>query len=773
VATNKDKHTLAAQKLVEKGQLDKAIGEYLKIVQQDDKDFRIWLKIGDLYAKLNKRQEAGAAYWKVAQYYSDQGFYLKAVAVYKQILKMEPKLIEVIQRLGELYKQLGLVSDAMQQFEALVVVHHKAGDVRRVIGALKEVVELDPEMVSNRIKLAELYSKEQMAREAVDEFGRAAQQLKDAGRVDDFVRVGERLLFHAPDNKLFCKELARIYTERGDPRRALPKLQVCFKANPRDLEVLGLLANAFAGLGQGQKAVSVLKEMARLQKESGDLEGRLETLRRVLELQPDDAEAAQEVRRPGLGHGAVHAEQPPSISTGLRAAIHEAGPQEDFNVPLVVTEAVEEQELAPPEAPAGGEAEPNTVVRLLNETDVYIKYKLYSKAIEHVQQVFAIEPGHVDALEKLKALYLTVGNVDEAKSVLWRLTEQAEPHRRRRFLHEILDLDPNDESARDALGASAAQVPQKEAETFEELPSDEFDMLEASGRVEVPPIPEADEDGVPLEIADVEEEVPADPFPVNEHTEMASAPPALGGIEDELDEADFFIQQSLFDEARQMLSSLLSRYPNHPLILAKLKDIESASEGQAEQLTGDDVVVDDEAQPPHEARGSSQPSVGKPVLELKVDRKVSSEDYETHYDLGIAYKEMGLIDDAIGEFKAVMKDPAREAQCLLMVGLCYNEKGQFTEAISHFKKALYVEAISDHETLSLYYELGQAYENLGDPREALYYFEKVVKRDPRFRNVERKLASLGGVDAQARPDVGGEDVEDVFESVFDEGASSK
>ena len=100
MATNKEKLIAGAQKLVEKGQFDKAIKEYLKVVAEDDKDVRIWLKIGDLYAKMGKKPEATETYQKVAQFYSDQGFYLKAVAVYKQILKIDPRLVDVNQQAG-------------------------------------------------------------------------------------------------------------------------------------------------------------------------------------------------------------------------------------------------------------------------------------------------------------------------------------------------------------------------------------------------------------------------------------------------------------------------------------------------------------------------------------------------------------------------------------------------------------------------------------------------------------------------------------------------
>ncbi|HEY2747732.1 MAG TPA: tetratricopeptide repeat protein, partial [Polyangia bacterium] len=208
MATNKDKLIAGAQKLVEKSQFEKAIKEYLKVVADDDKDVRIWLKIGDLYAKLGKKSEAAETYAKVAQFYSDQGFYLKAVVVYKQILKIEPRLVDVNHKLAELYKQLGLLSDAMQQYEAVAAFYHREGKTREALAALKQIVELDPETVANRIKLAELYSKDNMVREAIDEFSKAAEQLRQAGRVDDFMKVAERLLFHSPDNRPVTKELA-------------------------------------------------------------------------------------------------------------------------------------------------------------------------------------------------------------------------------------------------------------------------------------------------------------------------------------------------------------------------------------------------------------------------------------------------------------------------------------------------------------------------------------------------------------------------------------
>ncbi|MFI5289480.1 MAG: tetratricopeptide repeat protein, partial [Polyangia bacterium] len=537
MATTKDKQIAAAQKLVEKGQFDKAIKAYLQVVGSDDKDVRIWLKIGDLYAKIGKKAEAAETYQRVAEFYSEQGFYLKSVAVYKQILKIDPRLVDVNQRLAELYKQLGLLSDAMQQYEAVAAFYHKEGKTREALAALKQIVELDPETVANRIKLAELYSKEQMPREAIDEFTRAADQLKESGRTDDYLKVAERLLFHSPDNRVVSKELARLYIEKGDPRRALPKLQVCFKADSRDTDVLMLLSRAFEALDQRAKAVSVLKELARILTENGDRPARDQVYRKILALQPGDADAESALGTgPGPGAGA-HAgpartgrtgpapahpgtplDRPPSGPGVLGASWppppvlrEESEAEREFDEPPARTTAPARSEapaaapnlaqtsvgrlldassVEPTRAADGGEE----VARILNETDVYIKYKLYAKAIEHVQRVFEHDPQHTEAREKLKALYLTVGKREEAVLELWALAEHAEPGRQRRYLREILELEPTHAQAAALLGESPSARAQAaggsdeqalDVDELEELNDSEFEVADPSGRIDL------------------------------------------------------------------------------------------------------------------------------------------------------------------------------------------------------------------------------------------------------------------------------------------------
>jgi tetratricopeptide (TPR) repeat protein len=118
-----------------------------------------------------------------------------------------------------------------------------------------------------------------------------------------------------------------------------------------------------------------------------------------------------------------------------------------------------------------------------------------------------------------------------------------------------------------------------------------------------------------------------------------------------------------------------------------------------------------------------------------------TEDVSTRVDLAVAYKEMGLFDAAIAELRPLV-DTEDEVLALTMMGECFEAKGSFTEAVIRYKGALNCTPISPEETMQLYFLLGAAFERLGDPSEALYFFEKVARREPRFRDVDQRIVAL-------------------------------
>lgn len=288
---NKNKIINQAQKFIAKAQWDKAIKELQKAIDLDPGDVRTLLKLGDVYSKQGDRENATKTYKEVAHSYSEQGFFLKAVAVHKQILKHDGNNLEVRLKLAELYEQLGLSSEAQSQYQEVARIHDDKGDTQGSLDVLKRLVDLDSENVASRIKLAEGYSRAGQVEEAVKAFAKAAEVLKRQNRVDDYVKVAERLVYHDPERITVIRDLARLYLSRGDTKRGLAKLQLCFKAQPRDIETLTLLAQAFHELGQVQKTVFVYKELAAVHADNGSVQEARAAQQKILELDPNDVEA--------------------------------------------------------------------------------------------------------------------------------------------------------------------------------------------------------------------------------------------------------------------------------------------------------------------------------------------------------------------------------------------------------------------------------------------------------------------------------------------------
>jgi tetratricopeptide (TPR) repeat protein len=124
-------------------------------------------------------------------------------------------------------------------------------------------------------------------------------------------------------------------------------------------------------------------------------------------------------------------------------------------------------------------------------------------------------------------------------------------------------------------------------------------------------------------------------------------------------------------------------------------------------------------------------------------------DVETHFDLGIAYREMGLLEDAIGEFRYALGFPSRRLDALQLMGLCALDLGRAQDAVGHLEQALASPEIPAEREAPLRYELGRAYQALPDRARALETFRRVFELEPDFQDVEERVAELEQVDDPA------------------------
>jgi tetratricopeptide (TPR) repeat protein len=126
----------------------------------------------------------------------------------------------------------------------------------------------------------------------------------------------------------------------------------------------------------------------------------------------------------------------------------------------------------------------------------------------------------------------------------------------------------------------------------------------------------------------------------------------------------------------------------------------------------------------------------------KVAENLDTGDFTARYDLGAAYKEMGLLDEAIGEFQAALRAHPKGLAALEMLGQCFLEKGEPQAGIRTLQRALTVPTEVEDDLLGIYYYLAQCYEATGDQDQALEYYEKIFALDINFRDVTDRLRVL-------------------------------
>ena len=125
-----------------------------------------------------------------------------------------------------------------------------------------------------------------------------------------------------------------------------------------------------------------------------------------------------------------------------------------------------------------------------------------------------------------------------------------------------------------------------------------------------------------------------------------------------------------------------------------------------------------------------------------VAENVEEEDHESHYDLGIAYKEMGLLDEAIAEFQKALRGTEHRVRTYEALGNCFIEKGQYQVAVTVLSRALSEPNMSDDQLVGVLYLLGWSSEALERYPEALEFYNRVFAVDIQFRDIGERITAV-------------------------------
>ncbi len=226
-------------------------------------------------------------------------------------------------------------------------------------------------------------------------------------------------------------------------------------------------------------------------------------------------------------------------------------------------------------------------------------------------------------------------------------------------------------------------------------------------------------------------------------------------LQREIESIDFYIEQGYQDLAAKSLNELEAAFGAQPQIV----DLRVRLRGFAPQPSVE-IVADKES--PTETSSNEEP-LNKPdetrrlesfdELKNQLDTEQAeavdlADQYETHYHLATAYKEMGLLEDAIREFQDAinlvkMNDGTRRFfQCSNLLGHCFLDKEMPNLAVIWYRRSLEVADLKEEEKHALYYEIGNALEAGGEISNSFHYFEKLYAEDVNYRDVSRRLENL-------------------------------
>lgn len=754
MAFDKVKTLRAAEKYLEMGKIPAAITEYCKIVESEPDDFTTLNMLGDLYVRTGNQAAAISCFRHIAEHYRQQDFVLKAIAMYKKIDRLQPQDTEIATNLADLYASQDLVVEARAHYLFVADEHNKSGATEKGLAVLRKIADLDPPNTEIRIKLAEGYLRQGMSAEAAVCFTEAGRHLLARGACDEALEVLGRAIEINADDRNTLKGLLSAHSARGTADEAAEMIAQASSKDPEDLELLSMVVSAYIESEDPVKAEQATATL--VAKESSSYLRYLEVAR--LYLKCDRVEDA-----------------------------------------VRVVSVTAEQMLA--------EREDNQLLEIVNEllacdSDNVQSLRLLVRAHWWQRDTEKLKA----ALERLADAAQAAGIVKEERYALTQLTRLAPDQ-----VEHIARLNELGGAEEDAAAESLPEdLPQFEPEPeFTTHAPEEFvvespandgsngdfefewnSVADVTDQWSQPSHEISAEQGFTFE-AVVAEELQSAPETVVLSPAEDSAPDASTEARNsairaqELESVDFYIAQGYVDIALDTLDLLEKQFGSHIDIDLRRQQLQHPSaqpneggfefeledrlplESNEERIFADqppaviktETLPSNPAQPVEATRAEPQLPVGidAGLAEVFEEYRVAAEgedvatgngDFETHYNLGLAYQEMELFEEALEEFQVATRlvspgdGTSRYLQCCNLLGHCFMQKGVPQLAIKWFDKGLTLNDASEDQRQALRYELGAAYENAGDLDRAIDLFTEVYGFNVSYRGVNERLKEL-------------------------------
>ena len=779
---NLEKLKDTARKFEQKEDWRRAIEVYLKAIQQIESgqetspDLSLYNRVGDLYLKTNDTAAAVRSYERAVDLYADQGFFNNAIALCGKILRVNPGRTQTYLKLAQLHARKNVVIEAKRNLIEFLERMNALGQLDQAFTSVKEFADQFSGSQEIRLMLVELLrasSREEEAREQLEKLAGEIEGRGDrTGPRPSPERAEARAAEEPPRAQRHAAGLVFLDTGLDLPPAAPPApseiappdgLLTSEAISPEEAATVEQRVEAVPGLEQTAEVdieVSGVETDLGLERvEPTDLEFIGEPLEGIGEQpvepgEPDTvgsfsdeliisppgepidmvetgSEVELDLMEPELDEEAATGDEPPTPLADLPLL-----PVEPAGAPGIVE--LESLILDDPENPdlhlqlADRLVETGEETRALEELELaldgYERAGDWGRATEMADRLVVLAPDTIRHHQKrvelafrsgarapLIGAYIALGDAlarmgatEKAIAVFGRVHEH-DPENAHAIgalarLRAELPAPPADAHAAVASGpeAPAAEAPSPQAPSAE-APSADAPSTEAPS-AEVPsaeaPSAEAPSEGAP----------PVEPPPVARPAMPGGRPPQPKAPAARAGEgADAFV-----DLGSMILDESAPRDTRMRIDRADPKE-------QDEQREFQEILEQ---------------------FKRGIEENLDSEDYEAHYDLGVAFKEMGLLDEAIAEFQKALRSPEGRLRTSEALGICFYEKGQYGISETVLRRAVDTVDGGDEAKIGLLYWLGRAAEAQGKELEAITSYERALAVDIRFMDLSDRMHRL-------------------------------
>ena len=753
-----------------------AIDSWLEVLdaQEDESDpnpdLAIFNRIGDLYLKQKDPAQAADYYDRAVDRYAELGFHNNAIAMCNKVLRNAPGRPTTYLKLAKLYAAKGFTGEARQNFIEYAERMQKAGNIQQAFQALKEFVDLSPEGEQLR----------QMLEEHLRAYGGPELQAKLAAAAPPprpsaatpaaAPKVAKRkttsLVFLDLDEPAKAKAPIPGRPSGGPvrppvapPVAAPPVAQApppAPPAPPQERPVAGALEATSLG---DDVVTEPVDHLDGLQITNTDFDQVRESVREVESIRQENLVGDVD-RLDGLEPTAPAVEEEPTpepidlpLVEAFEVGVPDAALEEEPSLP------VQELVVPPPVEPPVEPSKRKTVVEIPPlELEPNFDESMETATTARHHDVDDAPLAIDDAIEVVKE--------SEREPIVFNgLAEEALETPSIDELEARVADDPDDAEAHQALGEALIEAGQRDRGIEElELATAGFEnagnLSHAQGLVD--------------------EMLLLDPNSVRHRQKQVEFAYKTGDkarlIEAYIELADTLLRTDLADKARAVYERVVEHDPSNERARAALSMLAPPPEAPKkegrvapkdakmrvrDETSEDGDFVDlgamilDEDTPrdtrmkvqDEEPTGDEEQDFREMLTRFRqgIDENIEDTDFQSHYDLGVAFKEMGLLDEAISEFQKALRAPEGKLRTSEALGVCFFEKGASVVAESILRRALDLPSTGDQERLGILYWLARAMEEQGKAAEARELYGRVFAVDIRFMDVGARVKALAQV----------------------------